>query len=564
MPAAFRLQGVSKSFAAARKKGAPVQALSDLSLALEAGRRLALIGPDAAGKSTVLRLLAGLVEPDAGAVEVFGEPVAALDRGRIGYLPQGGALYDDLPVERNLALYAELRGVDMEAESDRIETIYRRTGLSEFRKRLVGRLSGGMRQKLALACALVARPPLLLLDEPSVGVDPVSRGEILTLTRELAAPGSTIVWTTTVLDEARECDVVAVLHEGRLRFEGTPEELAQLGAGRVETRPLPAQGKRALLGTIERDPDVLEARIEREQVRVLHREPVPDSAPATIGDGFARLLDDGTVFGPSKLAARFPQRTQDETVVSALGLTKTYGEFTAVHDVGFTVRRGEIFGLLGPNGAGKSTTFGMLCGLVPATGGTATVAGKSLRTSASAARKALGFMPQRFSLYGDLSVAANLRFVAGAYGMGRAAREDAIAWIVDALGLEELMPRAAETLPFGQRQRLAFGAALLNAPPVLFLDEPSSGVDPVVRREFWYHINAIAARGTAVVVTTHFMEEAENCDRLLFISAGEVIAQGTPEMMKRDVGRIAGRPVTLEEAFVDLVQRQRQAGELAA
>lgn len=565
MAPAFRLQGVAKAYPPARKKGRPVAALHDLSLSLAVGQRLALVGPDAAGKSTVLRLLAGLVEADEGEVEVLGRPVAELDRAFIGYLPQGGALYDDLPVARNIELYAGLRGVDINVEDARIQAIYDRTGLSDFRHRPVGKLSGGMRQKLALACALVARPPLLLLDEPSVGVDPVSRQEILSLTADLAAPDSTIVWSTTVLSEAEACDRVAVLHDGRLRFDGLPGELAALAKGKVAVRPLPDKGRREVLGALEREDDILEARIEREHIRTLHRAPVPAPAQsATLADGFATLLDDGAVFGPSKLAERFPQREHGVPVVSALGLAKRYGTFTAVSDVGFTVNRGEIFGLLGPNGAGKSTTFGMLCGLVSPTAGTASVAGKSLRTAASSARQALGFMPQRFSLYGDLSVAANLDFVAGAYGMPRTARADAIEWIVDALDLEALLPRAAETLPFGQRQRLAFGAALLNTPPVLFLDEPSSGVDPVVRREFWYHLNAIAARGTAIVVTTHFMEEAENCDRLLFISAGEVIAQGTPATLKQDIGRLAGRAVTLEEAFIDLVRRQRDGEDLAA
>lgn len=560
---ALRLEGVSKTFKGA--EGAPpVEALRRVSFALASGRLLGLVGPDGAGKTTLLRILAGLVDADSGAVEVLGGPVARIDRSRLGYMPQGGALYHELSVAQNLELYARLRGLEPAEHAERLEQLYEMTSLSPFRDREAGRLSGGMRQKLALACAVVAAPPLMLLDEPSVGVDPISRREIWQLARDLAGPESCIVWATSILEDAERCDDLLVLHQGEVRFSGPPSGLAALARGRAFRRPVPPGERREALRVALSRPDVLAGGIEGEGIRLLLRDERAadaswEASPVRADDGFAALLDDGVPLGESAIAASFPDRSGEDggdVAIAATGLTKRYGQFTAASDIGFVVRPGEIFGLLGPNGAGKSTTFRMLCGLITPTSGRGSVAGQDLLRSRSAARQQMGYMPQRFSLYGDLTVMANLRFVAGAYGLGRAEAAQAIEIAVEALALGPYLGAAAGALPLGIKQRLALGAAVLHKPRVLFLDEPTSGVDPLVRREFWHHINGIAARGVAVLVTTHFMDEAENCDRLLLINQAEAIAQGTPDELKR-VSR--GDPhATLEEAFIALIENRHK------
>lgn len=567
----IRLQDVSKRFKGARRGAPMVRALDGVSFELGAGRLLGLVGPDAGGKTTLMRILAGLVEPDTGLAEVLGRPVADIDRGRVGYMPQSGALYAELTVQQNLELYARLRGVEPDEDPDRMAMLYQATGLYAFRNRPSGQLSGGMRQKLAMACAVVAAPPLMLLDEPSVGVDPVSRREIWDLAQQLAGPETSIVWATSILEDAERCDEVLLLHEGRVRFAGKPDGLAALASGKTFSRPVPDSGRRAILQDVLEQRAVVAASIHGGALRAVVR---TGKAPLGEGwapvvpnaeEGFAATLDDGEPLQPSALAAAFPLREFDDErpVIAALGLTKRYGAFTAAQDISFAVRPGEIFGLLGPNGAGKSTTFRMLCGLSSPSGGRGTVAGRDLIVARAEAREAMGYMPQRFSLYGDLTVAANLRFVAGAYGLSGGSARAAIDRVVQALALESYLGSAAGTLPLGIRQRLALAGAVLHTPPVLFLDEPTSGVDPLVRREFWHHINAIAARGTAILVTTHFMDEAENCDRLLLINQSEAIAQGTPAELKAFAlgGASAG---TLEEAFIALITTQRQSQERAA
>ena len=565
----FRLAGVTKRFAPRARKAPPVVALDHISLELAPGRVLALVGPDAAGKTTLLRILAGLVEPEAGTVEVFGAPTAELDRSRIGYMPQAGALYAELTVRQNLELYARLREIEPAAHPERIERLYELTGLSGFRERRAGALSGGMRQKLALACAVVGAPELMLLDEPSVGVDPVSRREIWQLARDLATPGTAIVWATSILDDAAQCDEVVLLHEGRVRFFGSPAGLSAEAEGRCFVRPIGAEGRRAALREVLERPEVLAGGIEADALRVVTRA-TPKGAwtPAAprADDGFAVLLDDGVPLGPSALASQFELRKvgeEERAAIAAIGLTRRYGSFTAANDISFTVRPGEIFGLLGPNGAGKSTTFRMLCGLLTPTAGRGTVAGRDLLTARAEARQALGYMPQKFSLYGDLSLASNLQFVAGAYGLAGGAASAAIGQVVDALGLAPFWRAETAILPLGIKQRLSLAAAVMHCPPVLFLDEPTSGVDPLVRREFWHHINAIAERGVAVLVTTHFMDEAENCDRLLLINQAEAIAQGTPTELREGVAR-AGEVLTLEQAFIALIELQRGTRAQAA
>lgn len=570
-PPLIRLEGVSKRFKGARRGAPMVQALDGVSFELGAGRLLGLVGPDAGGKTTLMRILAGLVAPDEGLAEVLGRPVADIDRNLVGYMPQNGALYAELSVRQNLELYARLRGVEPQDDPERMAMLYEATGLESFRDRPSGQLSGGMRQKLAMACAVVAAPPLMLLDEPSVGVDPVSRREIWDLARQLAGPGTSIVWTTSILEDAERCDEILLLHEGKIRFSGQPDGLAALATGRTFARAIGGHARRSTLQAVLEQPGVIAAAIQGPVLRAVVRSaeaPLGEGwagVPPSADEGFAATLDTGKPLEPSAVAAAFPLRASDadRPVIAALGLTKRYGAFTAAQDISFSVRPGEIFGLLGPNGAGKSTTFRMLCGLCTPSGGRGTVAGRDLLVARAQAREAMGYMPQRFSLYGDLTVAANLRFVAGAYGLRGSAAREAIDGVVQALSLGDYFAAAAGTLPFGIKQRLALAAAVLHTPPVLFLDEPTSGVDPLVRREFWHHINAIAARGTAILVTTHFMDEAENCDRLLLINQSEAIAQGTPDEL-RSFALGSGSAGTLEDAFIALIMTQRQGRDEAA
>jgi ABC-2 type transport system ATP-binding protein len=567
----LRLEGVAKRFKGARRGAPPVEALCGVSLSLAPGRRLGLVGPDAGGKTTLMRILAGLVTADSGVVELLGGPPDQLDRSEVGYMPQGGALYAELTVRQNLELYARLRGVEPQDSPERMEHLYLLTGLAAFQDRPAGKLSGGMRQKLAMACAVVAAPRLMLLDEPSVGVDPVSRQEIWQLAMDLSGPGTSLVWTTNILEDAARCDEIVLLHQGEIRYHGPPEGLAKGADGRCFSRPLPAGVRRKALQDLLLEPGVVSGRIEGGALHALTRQPAAPSGSgwkpvaARPDEGFAAMLDDGAPLQPSALAEAFPLRFDqpDQPAIAAIGLTRRYGDFVAAQDISFSVRPGEIFGLLGPNGAGKSTTFRMLCGLATPSDGRGTVAGRDLSVARAEARQALGYMPQKFSLYADLTVAANLKFVAGAYGLTGSAQVAAIDRVIAALGLEPFLASAAGLLPLGVKQRLALGAAVLHTPPVLFLDEPTSGVDPLVRREFWHHINAIAARGTAVLVTTHFMDEAENCDRVLVINRSQTIAQGTPDELRHSVPGGVVAP-SLEAAFFSLIDTQRRVLEGAA
>lgn len=562
----LRLERVCKRFKGARRGAPPVDALRNVSLRLAPGRRLGLVGPDAGGKTTLMRILAGLAEADSGTVELLGGSPDRLDRSQVGYMPQSGALYAELNVRQNLELYARLRGVEPYDNANRMEHLYELTGLSPFRDRAVSKLSGGMRQKLALACAVVAAPRLILLDEPSVGVDPVSRQEIWQLAMDLSNPETGLVWTTNILEDAARCDEIVLLHEGAISYHGPPGGLAAGANGLCFSQPLPEGVRRRALQDLMLDPGTISGRIEGGRLFALTRKPVPppgnqwEPVPPRPDEGFAVMLDKGRALGPSELAEAFPIRMDqaDQPAIAAVGLTRRYGDFIAAQDISFTVKPGEIFGLLGPNGAGKSTTFRMLCGLTTPSAGRGTVAGRDLSVARGEARQSLGYMPQKFSLYGDLSVAANLAFVAGAYGLTGRARQAATDRIVAALGLEPFLGSTAGLLPLGIKQRLALGAAVLHTPPVLFLDEPTSGVDPLVRREFWHHINAIAARGTAVLVTTHFMDEAENCDRILVINRSQTIAQGSPDELCRSIpgGEVAP---SLEAAFFALIDAQRRA-----
>ncbi len=557
------------------KAGPP--ALDGISASIRPGRITGLVGPDGAGKTSLMRLLAGLMDAQEGSLSVLGLNPATHSRelhGRIGYMPQKFGLYEDLTVAENLRLYSEVRGLPAAERAATFERLLGFTGLAPFTTRLAGRLSGGMKQKLGLACAMIKRPELLLLDEPSVGVDPISRRELWRMVRALADEGIGVVWSTSYLDEAEGCDEVLLLSAGKLLFSGRPKELTSRVQGRVlQVRGLSGHeggSRRAVLRRALSLPGVIDGVIQGRHVRLVlgAGAPPPDLAAMRAGDeavltpvaprfedAFLDILGGGPG-GVSALAQGMQSKPESgHNMVEARGLTKRFGEFTAASDITFSIRQGEIFGLLGPNGAGKSTTFKMMCGLLKPTGGQALVDSLVLGKGKGAARARLGYMAQKFSLYGTLSVRQNLDFFSGVYGLAGAARSRAVEGMIEIFGLGPLLSASADELPLGFKQRLALACAVMHEPAVLFLDEPTSGVDPITRREFWTHINGMVERGVTVMVTTHFMDEAEYCDRIALVYRGRVIAMGSPDDLKEGVARPELPDPSLEDAFIALVER---------
>ncbi|CAN7594780.1 ATP-binding cassette domain-containing protein [Ensifer adhaerens] len=535
------------------------------------GRITGLVGPDGAGKTTLIRLMTGLMVPDEGKVEVLGFDTvanAADIQAAIGYMPQRFGLYEDLSVQENLNLYADLRGLPLGERAATFDELLEFTDLKRFTTRLAGKLSGGMKQKLGLACALLRKPRLLLLDEPGVGVDPISRRDLWKMVEDLTKEGIGVVWSTAYLDEAEACDSVLLLNEGKLLFTGSPAELTARVADRVFKVSGITHGRRQKLASYLDDDDVVDGVIQGEAIRLVMKPgakpPTPDGHSSASGvaattprfeDAFIDMLGGGPG-GRSKLAeTQTPFPTDGERpVIEARGLTKRFGDFTAADAITFDIPRGQIFGLLGPNGAGKSTTFKMLCGLLKPTAGEGRVAGFDLRRDAAEARNRLGYMAQKFSLYGDLSVGQNLSFFAGVYGLAGARKRERIQLMTEIFGFARLLDMSAKDLPLGLKQRLALACAVLHEPEALFLDEPTSGVDPITRREFWTHINGLVEKGVTVLVTTHFMDEAEYCDRISLIYRGRSIALGSPDELKAQVASPELPDPTMEDAFIALVQ----------
>jgi ABC-2 type transport system ATP-binding protein len=559
-----------------RFDGTPKPALDGVSITIAAGQMTGLVGPDGAGKTTLIRILAGLIDPDAGTAQVFGLPAVATDRRRIGYMPQRFGLYDDLTVMENLRLYADLRGLPPGEREESFARLLEFTDLRRFVSRLAGKLSGGMKQKLGLACAMVRTPTLLLLDEPGVGVDPVSRRELWSMVKQLADTGIGVLWSTAYLDEAEKCDTVTLLNDGQCLHAGPPAELTDALRGRVLRVTTPVGDRRGLLRRSLDAADIADGTIQGASIRLMvkvgARRPsagelgLPanaeiSDAPPRFEDVFIDLLGGGPP-GTSPLAQAYRTIPEaDRPTIEAKGLTKRFGAFTAADDICFTVPRGYIFDLLGPNGAGKSTTFKMLCGLLTPSAGTGIVAGFDLRRDKADARQSLGYMAQKFSLYGDLSVQQNLDFFAGAYGLSGSAAREAIERAISVFHLERYLKDNSGGMPLGFKQRLALACAVLHQPPVLFLDEPTSGVDPIVRREFWTHINGIVEKGVTVLVTTHFMDKAEYCDRAALIYRARQIATGTPDELKALAGR---DDAAVEDTFVALIQESDAAREREA
>ncbi len=574
MPVLFG-HDVRKAFR--RDTGDVVHALDGVSVEAEQGTLTALVGPDGAGKTTLIRLIAGLITPDSGELKVLDIDVAKYPQrvqNRIGYMPQRFGLYEDLSVRENMDLYADLHGVTAEQRREQYPKLMSMTGLGRFTERLAGRLSGGMKQKLGLACTLVRSPDLLLLDEPTVGVDPLSRQELWEIILRLVHEQKlTVLLSTSYLDEAERCGHVVVMQEGKVLTQGPPGDVTRLAEGRVYLIDPKGRKARDVQAELLDEPGVVDALPYGGQVRVVRSERQDDAAPLPqdeaptpprFEDGFMVLLREKVGHKPPGEAFRFNAGPRGNVgkgngvVVKVDDLVRKFGDFTAVDHVSFEVHRGEIFGLLGPNGAGKTTTFRMLCGLLGATGGTLEVAGVDVRQARASARQRLGYVAQKFSLYGQLNVTENLDFFASAYGLRNRRKRERIAWALEEFELSPMARVEAGQLPGGFKQRLAMAAALLHEPEMLFLDEPTSGADPLARREFWRRITALSQQDVTAIVTTHFMEEAEYCDHVAIMDSGKVLAQGTPAEIRRHARSEGMREPTMADAFIAIVEESRR------
>jgi ABC-2 type transport system ATP-binding protein len=536
------------------KRYGTLEAVRGINLEVRPREIFGLIGPDGAGKTTTFQILAGVMEATSGTSEIFGRPARDM-RSQTGYLTQTFSLYPDLTVAENIRYSGDLRRIPPQDILDRGAQYLRMFDMDRFSNRLAGKLSGGMRQKLSLICALVPQPRVLLLDEPTTGVDPVSRREFWDALAHLSAEGLTILVATPYLDEAERCHRIAFMHQGQFLEVGTPRELCTgLGAKRIELRAADLRKAATVLSSLTASHvDIMDVQRFGDRLDLLAHDPEAVEPAVRAGMESAGValeemrVDDPTLenvfvaklraLGQGGAAAEFPTQhdhssLRGQIAMGATNLTKQFGDFTAVHNVSLQIRNGEVYGLLGANGAGKTTTIRMLCGLLDPTSGAMELAGMQGNLRTEAIRNRIGYMSQKFSLYDDLTIRENLDFFAGVYGVPDRQREEKIRWVLSFSGLEGKENQITGSLPGGWKQRVAFGAAIMHEPDILFLDEPTSGVDPLARRAFWTMINRLADTGAAILVTTHYLEEAEQCNRLGMMVAGELVAEGTPTGIK--------------------------------
>ncbi len=550
---------------------APTAALNSLTAFIKPGIITGLVGPDGAGKTTLLRHIAGILKPTSGTITVNGFD-SIQDSVNIhnitGYMPQKFGLYEDLSVHENLDLYADIFNMSQEERTKRFDKLLHFTNMAPFQKRLAGKLSGGMKQKLGLACALLRQPDILLLDEPSVGVDPISRRELWSIVHNMVSDGTTVIWSTSYLDEAEQCQEVIALNDGNIIYSGNPKGLHHQVAGRVFESAALTHNKREILQDILKDKNIIDGLIKGASLKIIVRDSkvkkpmLPDNnkwkkAEPNFEDGFIDLLG-GIQERYSRIADLLTPIAPDKTIKAAIqaqNLTKLFGDFVAANKINFNVKQGEVFGILGPNGAGKSTTFKMLCGLLKPTAGEPSILGQDLRLAQSLARQQIGYMAQKFSLYGNLTAQQNLDFFAGVYGLSLKESTKTIAEMIKTFSLENYLNTPTEELPLGFKQRLALACAVMHHPKILFLDEPTSGVDPLTRREFWLHINGMIQKGVTVLVTTHFMDEAEYCDRMCLVYKGSIIALGSPDELKSSIQKKGQHLPTLEDTFIEMIER---------
>ncbi len=544
------------SVKALQKNYGRFEAVKNIDFNINSSEIFGLIGPDGAGKTSIFHILSGIMNKSSGDVFVLGKTPQEV-RLEIGYLTQVFSLYQDLSIDENLEYAARIREVKHKDFEERKNRYLKIMGLENFRDRLAGNLSGGMKQKLALCCALVARPKLLLLDEPTTGVDPISRRDFWDVLQSVSQEGVTVAVATPYLDEAERCSRIALIHKGRILQEGTPQELKdRLGLKRLELRTekleeryeeletsllkkatapgssiicdLQLFGDRidVLVENIEKGKNELEAMLSSkgESYEI-------DEEDATLENVFVAEI----AAYESNIDLPFPfiaKEKQNGQAIAAESISKRFGHFQAVNNVSIQINYGEIYGLLGANGAGKTTTIKMLCGLLDATGGTVSLAGRKSDLRSVALRRQIGYMSQKFVLYNDLSVLENLRFYSGTYGLSGSQAKERIAWALETFELRGNEKTMAAALPGGWKQRLSFAASVLHQPSIIFLDEPTSGVDPLARRQLWNYIRQFARNGAAVLVTTHFLEEAEHCGRLGFMVDGRLVCQGSPSQIK--------------------------------
>ena len=573
------------------KAGTETIALDHLNITVRKGKMTALIGPDGAGKTTFMRLLCGLMTPTGGDLVAFGLSVPDHPQEvqeQLGYMPQKFGLYEDLSVKENMELYADLHGVPGKTRPGRFHRLLVMMGLDQFTERLAGNLSGGMKQKLGLACTLVRSPKLLILDEPNVGVDPLSRRELWGILEQLIADESlSVLVSTAYMDEAARCDYVYMMHGGHILAMDHPDMLAKMAAGRCfEATPPATIPLRMLQSRLLDDPRVIDAVPSHGVVRFITRDAggvVPWLAPlntdvkpvdSSLEDAFMMILykagqpdgntpqtgeveDDSSYTGitPSEVKTFKTDLETGPIDIAVDHVVKKFGDFVAVNRTTFNVHQGEVFGLLGPNGAGKTTTFKMLCGLLPITDGSLSVAGVDLRTARTEARANIGYVAQKFSLYGTFTVYENLRFFGGAYGLFGDKLKNRIEELLAEFHLTEKRNVAADELSMGYKQRLSMAAGLIHKPQILFLDEPTSGIDPLARRAFWQRITSLALEGTTIIVTTHFMEEAEYCDRFIIQDRGNLLVLGKPDEIRQQMH--ADR-ADMNEIFIRIVEEARR------
>ncbi len=542
-------------------------AIKKINFSIFSGKITGIVGPDGAGKTTLIRMLTGLLAPTFGELKVlnYNMPNTSSDfLQQIGYMPQKFGLYEDLTVYENLKLYSDLQNI--ENSNSRIDELLTFTSLKKFQDRLAGKLSGGMKQKLGLACALIKKPKLLLLDEPGVGVDPISRIELWEIVQKLLEDDIAVIWSTSYLDEAQNCDEVILLNEGNCLYQGTPQNLKENMKDRVFLISGIFLQKRETLTKILEQDEILDAVLVGSKIRInlkknttLSKEFIYklgenvkiEAIEPIFEDCFVDILNIKTK-AHSQLVENMKNIEKSSLkLIEAKSLTKKFGNFIATDNIDFEIGNGETFGFLGPNGAGKSTTFKMLCGLLTPTFGTAKVLGEDLYKSNSNIKNSIGYMAQKFSLYGNLKIKDNLDFFSGIYGLKNKKREEKIEEMIEIFDFKNYLHLNANSLPLGIKQRLSLACSVMHEPKVLFLDEPTSGVDPITRKEFWTHINGMVKKGVSIMVTTHFMDEAEYCDKIMLIYKGKNIASGTPDELKALVGPNA----SMQDAFITLVKK---------
>ena len=550
-----------------------VEANKNISLEFPQGKLSALLGPDGAGKSTLLHIVAGVLEPDSGdvflgEVDVISDPEAIKED--IGLMAQGlgHTLSPDLSIEENIDYFANIRNVPGEKRETIKETLLEATQLGKFRSRAARNLSGGMKQKLALCCTLIHSPRVLFLDEPTTGVDPVSRRDFYKILQNvISTSGVTIIVTTSYMEEAERCDFVALMHQGEIIGQGSPEELKvsiseelyllntdkadaamALLKQNSQLADISQRGNKITVATVGNDSELFDLLKD-------HGFPQPIAIRPDMEYIFLRSIRNRSAEAESHevsgLIAELgsggmESAIDDDLIVSGENLEMKFGSFTAVNKVNFSIKKGEVFGFLGPNGAGKTTLIKMLCGLLKPSGGTGQVLGYSLGRDRSSLAQQIGYMSQKFSLYSDLRVRENIELFAGIYGLSARELKHKLPLALKLADLESREKTKTKDLPLGIKQRLALSCALLHGPRLLFLDEPTSGVDPLIRDRFWRIIFELSRQlGVTIIVTTHYMDEAERCDRLLLMLEGNIVATGTPSQLRSQVEEEKGKPLVI-------------------